>query len=372
MKLSVLEQSSLSEGSSAAEAIANTESPRLSVLDVGIIRTNQSAANAFSSMISLAQHAEKLGYHRYWLGEHHNIAAVVASQTAVFAAAVGAQTEKIPIGGCVLLSHYSPLLVAEQMSILEALYPGRVDLGLGRSHGTDQTTSALLQGGRRTGAASRPYSEAVQHLLAMLRPGGIELTAESRDYSLQATSNSTAAPDVWVLSTSKDSATLAARLGLPYAFGLHIQGEGMKEAIDLYRAEFKPSARCPEPNVMVSAIVVVGESPAAAERLARPQMFGMCQLRSGETVSPQSLVEDGDRLVFPERYAGLVEMFKKTWIVGDPRQARDQLRAMAIALDIDEVMINPVAAAFAADDVSRAPNRERTLTWIAEELGGGA
>ena len=123
---------------------------------------------------------------------------------------------------------------------------------------------------------------------------------------------------------------------------------------------------------IVSAIVVVGESPVAAERLARPQMFGMCQLRSGETVSPQSLVEDGDRFVFPERYAGLVEMFKKTWIVGDPRQARDQLRALVSALAIDEVMINPVAAAFATDDVTRAPNRERTLTWVAEELGGEA
>src|SRR5271169_3438425 len=106
---------------------------KLSVLDVGVIRANQSAIEAFSSMISLAQHAEKLGYHRYWLGEHHNVAAVVASQTAVFAAAVGAQTSHIRIGGCVLLPHYSPLLIAEQMSTLEACYPDRVDLGLGRS-----------------------------------------------------------------------------------------------------------------------------------------------------------------------------------------------------------------------------------------------
>jgi luciferase family oxidoreductase group 1 len=343
-------------------------SVKLSLLDVGLIRTNQSAANAFSSMISLAQHAEQLGYYRYWLGEHHNVAGVVASQTAVFAAAVGAHTKKIRIGGCVLLSHYSPLLIAEQMSVLEACYPGRVDLGIGRSRGTDEITSSLLYGDRSLDTTPQSYTEAVQQLLAMLRPEGVKLGVGSRDYSLQATSNSTAAPDVWILSTSQSSASLAAQLGLPYAFGYHIQGEGMKEAIDLYRSAFKPSARCPEPKVIISAIVVVGESATAAERLTRPHMLGMCQLRSGETDSPQSLVEDCDTLVFPERYAPLVAMFKKTWIIGGARQVCDQLKAIVTALGIDEVMIDPVAAAFAADDLSHAPNRERTLTSLAEEF----
>jgi luciferase family oxidoreductase group 1 len=344
------------------------ERVRLSVLDVGLIRANQSAANAFSSMIALARHAESLGYHRYWLGEHHNVAGVVASQTAVFAAAVGAQTKRIRIGGCVLLSHYSPLVVAEQMSVLEACYPGRVDLGLGRSHGTDETTSSVLQGDRGGGTTRQPYAEAVQHLLAMLRPGGVRLTVDSRDYPLQSTSNSTSTPDVWILSTSRRSASLAAQLGLPYAFGYHIQGDGMKESIDAYRSAFKPSARCPEPRVIISAIVVVGESAAEAERLVRPHLLGMCQLRSGDTVSPQLLIEDGDNVVFPERYAGLVDTFRKTWLIGDPRHVGDQMKALVTELGIDEVMIDPVAAASSSDDISRAPNRERTLTWLAEEL----
>ena len=344
------------------------ESVNLSVLDVGLIRTNQTAANAFSSMISLAQHAEKLGYHRYWLGEHHNFAGVVANQTAVFAAAVGAHTKKIRIGGCVLLSHYSPLLIAEQMSVLEACYPGRVDLGIGGSRGADEITSSLLRGDWNVDAAPQSYTEAVQHLLAMLRPGGIKVAVGSRDYPLQAISNSTSVPDIWILSTSQRSASLAAQLGLPYAFGYHIQGEGMKEAIDLYRSAFRPSTQCHEPKVIVSAIVVVGESATAAERLTRPHMLGMCQLRSGETVTPQLLVEDSDTVVFPERYASLVAMFKKTWIIGGPRQVSDQLKAIVTALGIDEVMIDPVAAAFAADDLSHAPNRERTLTWLAEEF----
>jgi alkanesulfonate monooxygenase SsuD/methylene tetrahydromethanopterin reductase-like flavin-dependent oxidoreductase (luciferase family) len=112
--------------------------------------------------------------------------------------------------------------------------------------------------------------KSVQHLLAMLRPGGVNLAVGSRDYPLQATSNSTSVPDIWILSTSQRSASLAAQLGLPYAFGYHIQGEGMKEAIDLYRSAFKPSAQCPEPKVVTSAIVVVGESATAAERLPFP------------------------------------------------------------------------------------------------------
>jgi luciferase family oxidoreductase group 1 len=341
---------------------------KLSVLDVGIIRANQTARNAFSSMIALAQHAEKIGYHRYWLGEHHNVAGVVASQTAVFAAAVGAQTSRIRIGGCVLLPHYTPLLIAEQWSTLEACYQGRVDLGLGRSSGTDGLTSQLLRGGRKEGSASQDSAESVQHLLAMLRPDGVRLQGNSPDYILRATSNSTSSPDVWMLSTSSPSAKQAAELGLPYAFGYHILGDGVKEAIELYRSKFKPSASCPKPKVLISAIVVVGDNAEEAERLAKPQLWGMCALRSGEPVTPILLVEQADTVIFPERYKSLVEMFKKTWIIGNPKQAADQLEKLVTLLGIDEIMINPVAGSYTADDPARAPNRERTLTLLAEQL----
>ena len=346
----------------------NINDLKLSVLDVGIIRSNQSASNAFSSMIALAQHAEKLGYHRYWLGEHHNVAGVVASQTAVFAAAVGARTSHIRIGGCVLLPHYTPLLIAEQMSTLEACYPGRVDLGLGRSSGTDGITSQLLRGARKEGLASQDPAESIQHLLAMLRPDGVKLQDNSPDYILRATSNSTSSPEVWMLSTSSRSAKLAAELGLPYSFGYHIQGDGIKEAIDLYRSKFKPSVYCSEPKVLISAIVVLGENAEEAERLSIPQLWGMCALRSGEPVSPILLAEQADTVIFPERYKSLVQMFKKTWIIGSPEQAADQIARLVTWLGIDEIMVNPVAASYTADDPSRAPNRERTLTLLAEQL----
>ena len=340
---------------------------KLSVLDVGIIRGNQSASDAFASMIALAQHAEKLGYHRYWLGEHHNVGGVVASQTAVFAAAVGARTSRIRIGGCVLLPHYTPLLIAEQMSTLEACFPGRVDLGLGRSNGTDGITSQLLRGARKEGQAQDPV-ESVHHLLAMLQPGGVTLKDHAQDYILRATANTTSQPAAWILSTSSRSAKLAADLGLPYAFGYHILGDGMKEAIDLYRHNFKPSESCPEPKVLISAIVVVGEDAAEAERLSVPQLWGMCALRSGEAVTPTLLVEQANTVVFPERYKTLVEMFKKTWIIGSPQQAADRIEQLVTSLGIDEIMINPVAGAYASDDPARAPNRERTLTLLAEQL----
>jgi len=312
------------------------------------------------------QHAETLGYHRYWLGEHHNVAAVVASQTAVLAAAVGAQTCRIRIGGCVLLPHYSPLVIAEQMSTLEACYPGRVDLGLGRSSGADRIASKLLREDRKEGLASQSFAQSVQLLLAMLRPDGVSLQVNSHEYFLRATSNSTSAPAVWVLSTSSRSAELAAELGLPYAFGYHILGDGMKGAIDLYRSKFKPSALCLEPRVLVSAIVVLGETSEEAELLSIPQLLGMCAFRSGEPVSPQLLVEQAVTMTVPQRYVPLVEMFKKTWIIGSPKQAADEIERLVTLLEIDELMVNPVAASYTPDAPSRAANRERTLTLLAE------
>ncbi len=341
---------------------------KLSVLDVGIIRANQSASDAFASMIALAQHAETLGYHRYWLGEHHNVAGVVASQTAVFAAAVGARTSRIRIGGCVLTPHYPQLLIAEQLSTLEACYPGRVDVGFGRSNGADGVTSELLRGGRTDGGPAQGSAESVQQLLAMLRPGGVTIQAHAHEYLLRPTANATSSPAVWILSTSSRSAALAAELGLPYAFGYHILGDGVKEAIELYRSRFTPSAACPEPRVLISAIVVVGDDAEEARRLSIPQLFGMCALRSGESVSPQLLVEQADAVVVPQRYAPLVEMFKRTWIIASPREAAEQLERLATSLGIDEIMINPVAGSYSADDPARAPNRERTLTLLAEQL----
>jgi luciferase family oxidoreductase group 1 len=342
----------------------------LSVLDIGPIRSNQAAPDAFASMIELARSAEQSGYRRYWLAEHHNVAGVVAGHTSVFSAAVGAHTNHIRIGGVVLLPHYSPLLVAEQAAILEACYPGRVDIGVGRSTGADWITSAVLRGGGEPRAdADAAHPQALSTLVTLLQPDGAHVQLDGSDYGIRSLPNASSAPPAWVLGTSTYSARLAAEQGLPYAFGYHITGEGVRKAICTYRSLFKPSRFLAEPKVLVSAIVVVGDSDEEAQRLAKPQLMQMAAFRSGDASALQPLVEAADARSLPEHHVGQVEMFKRTWVIGTPERAAEQLMQLATSLDIDEIMINPVAGAYASDDPRRAPNREYTLTSLARALG---
>lgn len=342
----------------------------LSVLDIGPVRSNQTAPEVFASMIELARHAEQLGYHRYWLAEHHNVAGVAASHTSVFSATVGARTNRIRIGGCVLLPHYSPMLVAEQAAILEACYPGRVDVGVGRSTGADWVSSFLLRGGRDPSAeAGASHPQALDTLVTLLQPQGAHVQLGDQEYRIQSMPGASSAPSPWVLGTSADSAKLAAEQGLPYAFGYHITGEGVKEAIDTYRSLFKSSPSLARPKVLVSVIVVVGPSDEEAQRLAKPQLLQMCAFRSGDPSRPQPLVEVAEALPFADHHASLVNMFKRTWIIGSPETAAEQVMQLATSLDVDEIMINPVAGAYASDDPRRAPNREYTLTSLARALG---
>ncbi|NKJ07598.1 MsnO8 family LLM class oxidoreductase [Rhizobium sp. SG741] len=344
-----------------------SEKLTLSILDIGPIRSNQTATDCFNSMIELAKFGEKLGYHRYWLAEHHNVAAVAASHTAAFAPVIGAHTARIRIGGCVLLAHYPPLLVAEQMGLLEACYPGRVDLGIGRSTGADWATSSLLRGGTEMKSDEAMIGD-LRNLLALNRPEGLTVSQDDREFTFRAAPNASSAPAPWILGTSWYSAQLAAELGLPYAFGYHIRAEGAKEAIALYRERFKPSAYLAEPKVLVSAIVVIGETDEEAERLARPQLFFMSSFRSGEPVQSQMLVEEADGKEFPSRHESLVQMFRRSWIIGSPDRAAEGVANLAADLGVSEMMINPVVSAYSSQPADRAPNREFTLAALAERF----
>ncbi|MBB4349360.1 MsnO8 family LLM class oxidoreductase [Aliirhizobium cellulosilyticum] len=336
----------------------------LSILDIGPIRSNQSAAECFNSMLEVARLGDRLGYHRYWLAEHHNVAAVAASHTSVFAPVIGANTNYIRIGGCVLLAHYPPFLVAEQMGIVEACFPGRVDLGIGRSSGADWATSSLLRGGRET-TSEEGYVNDLTNLLALTRREGVSVEQNGLSYHFNAVPNADSAPSPWILGTSMYSAQLAAELGLPYAFGYHIRAEGAKEAIALYKARFKPSSFLTEPKVLVSAIVVVGETDEEAQRLSLPQLHFMCAFRSGEPVQSQMLVEEADDVDFPSRYDGLVAMFRKSWIIGSPDRAAEGVATLAAELGVSEIMINTVTAAYRSQPADRSPNREFTLEALA-------
>jgi luciferase family oxidoreductase group 1 len=340
---------------------------RLSVLDIGPIRSNQSASTCMASIVDLARHAEDLGFHRYWLGEHHNVAAVAASQTAILSSVIAANTRSIRVGGCFLLAHYPPFLVAEQAAMVEACFPGRFDLGIGRSTGADRFASAMLRGGGASGQAMAPIQR-LSELQMMLDTRGTGLDIGGTDYRLHATSNPATRPPLWVLGTSSFSARLAAHMGLPYAFGYHITGEGVEEALDTYRRDFQPSEHCPRPQTLLSAITVIGDTVEEAHRLARAQLHVMCAFRSGEPVGRQMLVEEAAATAFPTRHEGLLEMFGRTWVIDAPEAGAERLLALSARLGIDELMINPVAAAYESDPIDLAPNRRRTLTALAAHM----
>jgi len=344
---------------------------RLSVLDIGPIRSNQTSADCMASMIDLAQHAESLGFSRYWLGEHHNVSAVAASQTAVLSGVIGANTRTIRIGGCVLLSHYSPYLVAEQAAMVEACFPGRFDLGIGRSTGADGIASAALRAGGTAGRSSgflADHRQSLEAVQALLSPEGARVNATAESYRLKATANPATVPPLWIFGTSVFSARMAAEMGLPYAFGYHITGDGVDEALASYRQHFRPSAHCTEPTALISAIVVIGDTVAEAERLARAQLHFMCGFRSGERGQRQMLVEEAANVLFPARYDDLLEMFRRTWIIDTPQGGAARISALAQRLGLQEMMINPVAAAYRHQAPDVAPNRRKTLSALAAEL----
>ncbi len=200
---------------------------RLSVLDLVPVRAGQTTAQALAASVRLAQVADAAGMHRYWVAEHHNMPAVAATNPPVLIAMLAGATERIRVGsGGVMLPNHAPLVVAEQFALLEAAYPGRIDLGIGRAPGSDPVTNwALRHGGPETADAEH-FGVHVDNLIAMLEPDGVGLALQGRTYALRATPQSTGRPDVWLLGSSDFSAQLAASKGLPYVFAHHFSGSG--------------------------------------------------------------------------------------------------------------------------------------------------
>jgi luciferase family oxidoreductase group 1 len=225
--------------------------PALSVLDLAPIPAGGDAALALRNTLDLARHAERLGYRRYWLAEHHNMPGVASAATAVVIAHVAAGTRSIRVGaGGIMLPNHPPLVVAEQFGTLAALHPGRIDLGLGRAPGSDPLTAAAL---RRDEGAGDYFPREVAELLDYLAPA-------EPDQPVRAVPGAGADVPVWILGSSLFGAELAAHLGLPYAFASHFAPQAMLQAVALYRARFRPSARLARPHVMLGVNVVAAES----------------------------------------------------------------------------------------------------------------
>ena len=350
-----------------------TPAPALSVLDLVPVRSDQSTGDAVAATLALAGVADDLGYRRYWLAEHHNMPAVAATNPPVLAAMVASATGRIRVGsGGVMLPNHAPLVVAEQFALLEAAFPGRIDLGLGRAPGTDPVTSwALRHGGGGVDAdAAERFPEHVDAVLAMLSPEGAALRLASGDHVLRATPRARSVPTTWLLGSSDFSARLAASRGLPYVFAHHFSGRGTREALALYREQYRPSPEHPEPRTFLTLNVVVAPTREEALRLAEPNVRSMVALRTGRPLRAAQLVEDAEAEELPEAHRALAEEMRSRWVVDAPEAAAARVRALAAEHGVDEVMVSPVAGAFAGTPADRAPAREQTLRLLAAEISG--
>ncbi|WP_435770923.1 LLM class flavin-dependent oxidoreductase [Nocardioides sp. SYSU DS0651] len=343
----------------------------LSVLDLVPVRTDQTTSDAVAASLDLARTADRLGYRRYWLAEHHNMPAVAATNPPVLIGLVAGATERIRVGsGGVMLPNHAPLVVAEQFALLEAAFPGRIDLGIGRAPGTDPVTSWALRhgaGGVSDEAVSR-FPEYVDNVLAMMEPGGVGLALRGSTHVLKATPAARSVPEIWLLGSSDYSARLAAEKGMPYVFAHHFSGSGTQEAIELYRSSFQPSPELAEPRTFLTVNASVAPTAEEAERQALPQLLQMVALRTGQPLAPQLLVEEAEKVVaegLPEAHRSLVDAMRRRWVIGDPAAARAEIGSLAASYAVDEVMVNPVGGAAAGADPRTAPAREQTLTLLA-------
>lgn len=341
---------------------------QLSVLDLVPVRTDQSTAEALAATVRLAQTADRLGFTRYWVAEHHNMPAVGATSPPVLLAYLAAQTARVRLGsGGVMLPNHAPLAVAEQFALLEAAAPGRIDLGIGRAPGSDPVTSLMLRGGNDAQEIAN-FPDYLDQVRAMMSSRGVRVQLRDSDYQLKATPAAVSEPRLWLLGSSMYSARLAAAKGLPYVFAHHFSGQGTEEALSYYRAHFTPSELCAEPTTFLTVNAVVAETRDEAMALALPNLQLMARLRTGRPLGPVALVEDAQAASVSEAEQRVIEGGLARAVVGAPAEAADQLRALAERFGVNEVMLNPVASARRATDPSTAPARDRTCELLATEL----
>lgn len=300
-----------------------------SVLDLAPVTEGSDAAQAFAHSLELAQHAERLGYRRYWLAEHHNMPGIASAATAVLIGHIAGGTSTIRVGaGGIMLPNHSPLQVAEQFGTLASLYPDRIDLGLGRAPGTDQATARAL---RRyfDGADSFPQDVAeLLHYFEPVRPG----------QAVRAVPGAGLRVPVWLLGSSLFGAQLAAQLGLPYAFASHFAPDAMDEALAIYRREFRPSAAWPRPHALLALNVVAAETDAQARRLFTTQQQSFVNLRRGQPGLIPPPIDDIDAYWTPAERSG-VERALACAVVGDPDSVREGIAAFIERHRPDELML---------------------------------
>ncbi len=301
----------------------------LSVLDLSPIVQGRDAGEALRRTLDLARHAEKLGYHRYWLAEHHNMPGIASAATAVVIAHVAAGTSTMRIGsGGVMLPNHAPLVIAEQFGTLESLFPGRIDLGLGRAPGSDQVTARALRRGLNNSADTFPQD--VVELQAYFRGASATL--------VQAIPGAGLNVPIWLLGSSLFSAQLAAVLGLPFAFASHFAPDQLYEALAIYRREFRSSEALPRPYAMAAIGVMAADTDAEARRLFTSLQQSFVQLRRGKPVPLPPPVDTMDGLWTPMEKAMVDHAFGEA-VVGSPATVKRGIAAFLESTGVDELMV---------------------------------
>jgi luciferase family oxidoreductase group 1 len=300
-----------------------------SILDLAPITEGSDASQAFRNTLDLARLGERLGYRRYWLAEHHNMPGIASAATAVLIGHVAGGTSTIRVGaGGVMLPNHAPLQVAEQFGTLAALYPGRIDLGLGRAPGTDQATMRAL---RRYADAAETFPDDVLELLHYFEPA-------SPGQAVRAVPGAGLEVPVWLLGSSLFSARLAAALGLPFAFASHFAPDAMDTALAIYRREFRPSPRLAQPYAMLGLNVVAAETDADARRLFTTQQQSFINLRRGQPGLVPPPIEDIEAYWTPTEKLG-VERALGCAVVGSPATVQQGLADFIARHRPDELML---------------------------------
>ncbi|MDP2818166.1 MAG: LLM class flavin-dependent oxidoreductase [Polaromonas sp.] len=301
-----------------------------SVLDLSPIAEGSNAAQSLRNTLDLAQHAERWGYQRYWLAEHHGMPGIASAATAVVMAHVAGGTSRIRVGaGGIMLPNHSPLVIAEQFGTLESLFPGRIDLGLGRAPGSDQATAHALR--RDLNANPDEFPQDVVELMHYFQP-----VAEGQ--RVRAVPGAGLQVPVWILGSSLFGAQLAAQLGLPFAFASHFAPAQMVQAIEVYRSRFRPSAQLERSHVMLGFNVFAADTADEARLLSSSMQQAFVNLRSGRPSRLQPPVAGyEERLTPPER--AILEQTLSCSAIGSPDTVRRDLQAFVVRTGADELMI---------------------------------
>jgi luciferase family oxidoreductase group 1 len=309
----------------------NMQDIPLSILDLAPIVEGSTAADSFRNTLDLARHAEQWGYNRFWLAEHHNMPGIASSATSVVIGHVAAGTEKIRVGsGGIMLPNHAPLVIAEQFGTLESLYPGRIDLGLGRAPGSDQPAARALR--RGLGSSGDDFPDQLEELRSYFDPNSGSITG------VRAVPGEGLSIPIWLLGSSGFSARLSAQLGLPFAFASHFAPEYLLTALKLYRGAFRSSDTLDKPYAMVGINVVAADSEEEARKLATSQEQQFLNLIRGRTGKLRPPVDHMDEL-WKEHEKAIVKQQLSYTITGNKDTVRAGLKRILEETEADELIV---------------------------------